>query len=60
MVKEEMHLHEIIYLTFFPWPKNVVVHYPLHHVTYAATKFKIAAANGLWEDKKLTGEKLTV
>ena len=27
--------------------------YPLHHATYAATKFKAAAANGLGEDTKL-------
>ena len=36
---------KIIYLQF-----SVVAQYPLHHVTYAATKFKAAAADGLGED----------
>ena len=27
-----------------------VVRYPLYHVTYSATKFKVATSNGLGED----------
>ena len=51
MVQEEMHLHENNLFAIFPWPRNVVAQYPpLHHVTYAATKFKAAAADGLGED----------
>ena len=50
MIQEEMHLHENNLFAIFSWPRNVVAQYPLHHVTYAATKFKAAAADGLGED----------
>ena len=46
LVREEMHLNENNLFAIFPWPQNVVAQYPLRHVTYAATKFKAAAANG--------------
>ena len=36
---------KIIYCNF-PLIRNVVAQYPLHHVSYAATKFKAAAADG--------------
>ena len=38
---------KLIYLQFF---LDHEMSLPLHHVTYAATKFKTAAANGLGED----------
>ena len=41
-----MHLHENNVFAIFPRPLNVVAQYPLHHVTYAATKSKAAAADG--------------
>ena len=47
---QEMHLHENNLFAIFPWPRNVVAQYPLHHVTCAAKKFKAAAADGLGED----------
>ena len=48
MVMEEMHLQEI---TFFDLDLGVkvsqnVAQYPLHHVTYLGTKFKVAMSNG--------------
>ena len=45
-----MHLHENNLFDLFLWPRNVVAQYPLHHVIYAATKFKVASANSLGED----------
>ena len=41
-----MHFPENTLFDIFPLPRNVA-QYHLHHVTYAATKFKVAAANGL-------------
>ena len=35
-----MHLQEIHYLTVWN-----VAQYPLHHVTYSATKFEVAMSN---------------
>ena len=51
MVKE-MHLQEI---TLFDLDLGVkvtrsVAQYPLHHVTYLGTKFKVAVSNGLGGD----------
>ena len=45
-----MHLHENNLSAIFSWPRNVVAQHSLHHVTYEATKFKAAAADGLGED----------
>ena len=51
---EDAFYKKIHYLTFdlnvFDlWPKVTrnVAQYPLHHVTYAATKFEVAMSNGL-------------
>ena len=54
-VYEEIHLQEKIqYLTSeFDLGVKVtlnVVHYPLHHVTYSATKFEVATSKGLGGD----------
>ena len=39
------------------WPLTQVTwnvaRYPLHHVTYASAKFKVATSNGLWEERQL-------
>ena len=48
---EEKHLQEIQYLTFdldlgVKVTQNVA-QYPLHHVTYSATKFEVASSNRL-------------
>ena len=48
-----MHLQEI---TFFDLDLGVkvtrnVAQYPLHHVTYLGTKFKVAVSNGLGRDE---------
>ena len=48
-VKERMHLQEN---TLFDLDSKVkvtqnVAQYPLHHVTYAVTKFEVAKSNGL-------------
>ena len=47
MVKEGMHLHKILYLTFVLQHEMLPRLYPLHHAAYAVTKFKVAAVNGL-------------
>ena len=46
-----MHLQEIQYLTFDLGVKVTqnVAKYPLHHVTYSATKFEVATSNCLGE-----------
>ena len=51
-VKEEIHLQEN---TTFDLDLGVkvtrnVAQYPLHHVTYSATKFEVATSNGLRGD----------
>ena len=51
-VYEEMHLQEN---TFFDLDLGVkvtrnITQYPLHHVSYAPTKFEVATSNGLGED----------
>ena len=51
---EEKHLQEIQYLTFdhdlgVKVTQNVA-QYPLHHVTYPATKFEVARSNCLGGD----------
>ena len=46
MVQEEMHLHKNTLFDLCPWLRNFS-QYPLYHADYAATKFKVAAANGL-------------
>ena len=53
-VYEEKHLQEIQYLTFdldlvVKVTRNVA-QYPLHHVTYPATKFKVATSNHIGGD----------
>ena len=50
---EEKYLKEIQYLTFdldlgVKVTQNVA-QYPLHHVTYSATKFEVASSNRLGE-----------
>ena len=52
MVKEKMHLQEN---TLFALDLGVkvtqnVAQYPLHHVTYLATKFEVAMSKGLGGD----------
>ena len=56
-VKEEMHLHEN---SIFDLESNLdlgvkvtrnVAQYPLHHVAYSATKFKVATSKGLGGDE---------
>ena len=41
---------KLIYLTISIDHKMLLLSILRHHVTYAATKFKVAAANGLVED----------
>ena len=47
-----MHLQKIHYLTLTLGVKVTqnFSQYPLHHVAYAATKFKVATSNGLGGD----------
>ena len=47
-----MHLQKIQYLTLDLGVKVTqnVAHYPLHYVTYSATKFKVASSKGLGGD----------
>ena len=49
---EENHLQEIQYLTFDLGVKVTqnVAQYPLHHVTFSATKFEVATSKGLGGD----------
>ena len=49
-VKEEMHLQENILFDFLPSVTRNVPQYPLHHMTYLATKFEVATSNGLGGD----------
>ena len=44
MVQEEMLLHKNTLFDLCQWPRSVA-QYPLHHLAYAATKFKVAAVN---------------
>ena len=48
-VWEEMHLQENLFLTLDLGVKVTqnIAQYPLRHVTFTATKFKVAASNGL-------------
>ena len=45
-VLEEMHLQENSFFDFGSRSHNVA-QYPLHHVTYSATKFEVATSNSL-------------
>ena len=48
---EEMHLHENTFdLDLGVKATQNVAQYPLHHVTYSATKFEVATSNGLGGD----------
>ena len=51
-VWEKKHLQENSIFDFRPWVKVTqnVAQYPLHHVTYSATKFEVATSNGLGGD----------
>ena len=50
-VSEEMHLQENSIFNLWPWPWSQghpkCFQYPLHHVTYSATKFEVAKSNRL-------------
>ena len=46
-VKEEMHLQENILFDFRPLVTRNIAQYPIHHMTYLATKFEVATSNGL-------------
>ena len=52
MVQEKMHLQENTLFDLDPKVKVTwsVALYPLHHVTYAQAKFKVATSKSLWED----------
>ena len=52
MVKEKMHLQEnsLFDLDLRVKVTQNVAQYPLHHVTYSATKFQVAASNCLGGD----------
>ena len=47
-IEEKMHLHENT-LNDLKVTRNVA-QYPLHHVTYSATKFEVATSKGLGRD----------
>ena len=51
-VKEEMHLQENILFDFRPLVTRNIAQYPIHHMTYLATKFEVATSNGLGGDTK--------
>ena len=50
--EEKMHLKDnpLFDLDFGVKATRNVAQYPLHHVTYSATKFEVASSNGLGED----------
>ena len=50
--KFDMHLQENTLFDLDLWVKVTqnVVHYPLHHVTYAPTEFEVTASKGLGGD----------
>ena len=49
-VKEEMHLQENSKFDLEVKFTRNVAQYPLHHVTYSATKFEVATSKGLGGD----------
>ena len=51
IVKEEMHLQENALFDLEVKVTQNVVQYPLHYVTYVATKFEDARSNGLGGDR---------
>ena len=45
-----MHLQENSIFDLFQYITRNVAQYPLHHVTYSATKFEVATSNSLGGD----------